>query len=130
MRRHGKSSASSCQEALKKPARGEMENRIKEQQVDLFADRTSTAHLWSNQVRLWFSSVAYMLMEAFRRLGLQGTEMAEASCGTIRTKRLKIGAYVKLTVRRIRLHLADGYPFRELFTTIYNRLRQWVPLRC
>jgi hypothetical protein len=111
-------------------ARGEMENRIKEQQMDLFADRTSTATLWSNQVRLWFSSVAYMLMEAFRRLGLNGTEMAEATCGTIRTKLLKIGAYVKLTVRRIRLYLAGGYPFRELFTTIYARLRQRVPLRC
>jgi hypothetical protein len=111
-------------------ARGEMENRIKEQQMDLFADRTSTAHLWSNQVWLWFSSVAYMLVEAFRRLGLQGTEMAQATCGTIRTKLLKIGGYIKPSVRRIRLALASGYPFVELFTTIYNWLRQWMPRRC
>jgi len=119
-------------------ARGEMENRIKEQQLDLFADRTSTGHLWSNQVRLWFSSVAYMLMQALRRLGLQGTEMAQATCGTIRTKLLKIGGYIKLSVRRIRLALAGGYPFVHLFTAIYNRLRQcaaisakrWIPLRC
>jgi hypothetical protein len=111
-------------------ARGEMENRIKEQQMDLFADRTSTAHLWSNQVRLWLSSVAYTLMQGLRRLGLQGTEMARATCGTIRTKLLKIGGSIKLSVRRVRLALAGGYPFRELFTTIYNRLRQWRPLRC
>jgi hypothetical protein len=81
-------------------ARGEMENRIKEQQLCLFADRTSTHHLSSNQARLWFSSVAYVLLNELRRLGLSGTELAQARCDTIRTKLLKIGAQVKVTVRR------------------------------
>jgi pimeloyl-ACP methyl ester carboxylesterase len=81
-------------------ARGEMENRIKEQ-LALFADRTSTAWLRSNQVRLYFSSVAYLLMQALRRLGLRGTELAQAQCATIRLKLLKIGAQIRVTVRRV-----------------------------
>jgi len=81
-------------------------------------------------MRLWFSSVAYTLMAALRRLGLQGTEMAQATCGTIRTKLLKIGGYIKMTVQRSRLTLTGGYPFVQLFTTIYNRLRQRMLLRC
>ena len=80
-------------------ARGEMENRIKEQFM-LFSDRTSTALLRSNQVRLYFSSVAYLLMEALRRLGLAGTELARAQCDTLRLKLLKIGAQIRVTVRR------------------------------
>jgi hypothetical protein len=111
-------------------ARGEMENRIKEQQLDLFADRTSTAMMRSNQLRLWLSSVAYMLMEALRRLGLAGTEMARAQCGTIRTRLLKIGGQIKVSVRRIRLALASGYPYERLFATVHANLIHWVPLRC
>jgi hypothetical protein len=109
-------------------ARGEMENRIKEQLM-LFADRTSTAFLRSNQVRLYFSSVAYTLIEALRRLGLRGTELAQAQCATIRLKLLKIGALVRLTVRRVWVSLAGGYPHVELFRQVYARLRA-VPLRC
>src|SRR5262245_65597750 len=78
-----------------------MENRIKEQQLWLFADRTSTALLPSNQLRLYFSSVAYLLLSALRRLGLAGTEMANAQCGTMRLRLLKIGALVRVTVRRV-----------------------------
>jgi hypothetical protein len=110
--------------------RGEMENRIKEQQLELFADRTSTHYLKSNQLRLYFSSVAYVLMNEMRRLGLAGTEMEQAQCGTIRLKLLKIGAQVRVTVRRVVVRLASSYPFQELFITIYHRLRGMEPLRC
>jgi hypothetical protein len=108
-------------------ARGEMENRIKEQLM-LFADRTSTALLRSNQIRLYFSSVAYLLMEALRRLGLKGTELAEAQCATLRLKLLKIGALVRVTVRKVWIALAGGYPYAELFARIYAAL-QATPLR-
>jgi hypothetical protein len=108
-------------------ARGEMENRIKEQQLCLFADRTSTHHLSSNQVRLWFSSVAYVLLNELRRLGLAGTDLAQARCDTIRTKLLKIGAQVKVTVRRIWVHLASSYPYAELFAHIVGQLRASRP---
>lgn len=111
-------------------ARGEMENRIKEQQLELFADRTSTHYLKSNQVRLWLSSVAYVLMNEMRRLGLTGTEMGQAQCGTIRLKLLKIGAQVQVTVRRVVVRLASSYPFQELFLAIYRKLRGMEPLRC
>jgi hypothetical protein len=104
-------------------ARGEMENRIKEQQLCLFADRTSTHHLSSNQVRLWFSSAAYVLLNELRRLGLAGTDLAQARCDTIRTKLLKIGAQVKVTVRRVWVHLASSYPYAELFAHIVGQLR-------
>jgi hypothetical protein len=110
--------------------RGEMENRIKEQQLELFADRTSTHYLKSNQVRLWFSSVAYVLMNEMRRLGLAGTDLEQAQCGTIRLKLLKIGAQVRVTVRRVVVRLASSYPFQELFLAIYRRLRGMDPLRC
>ena len=109
-------------------ARGEMENRIKEQ-LALFADRTSTALLRSNQVRLYFSSVAYLLMEALRRLGLAGTEWARAQCDTLRCKLLKIGAQIRVTVRRVWISLAGGYPYAELFAQVYAQLRA-LPLRC
>jgi DDE family transposase len=104
-------------------ARGEMENRIKEQQLCLFADRTSSHGLASNQLRLWFSSVAYILLNELRRLGLQGTELARARCDTIRTKLLKIGAQVRVTVRRVWVHLASSYPYATLFTQIVGSLR-------
>jgi hypothetical protein len=104
-------------------ARGEMENRIKEQQMCLFADRTSSHNLASNQLRLWFSSVAYILLNELRRLGLQGTELAQARCDTIRTKLLKIGAQIRVTVRRVWVHLASSYPYATLWTQIVGNLR-------
>jgi hypothetical protein len=110
--------------------RGEMENRIKEQQLDLFADRTSTALMRSNQLRLWFSSLAYTLCEALRRVGLEGTEMARAQCGTIRLRLLKIGARVKVSVRRVMLSLAEGYPYAEVFARAYDNLTRLRPQRC
>jgi len=108
-------------------ARGEMENRIKEQLM-LFADRTSTAFLRSNQIRLYFSSVAYLLLQALRRLGLQGTEWAQAQCTTLRLKLLKIGALIRITVRKIWVSMAEGYPYAERFRQVYAQL-QAVPLR-
>jgi hypothetical protein len=109
-------------------ARGEMENRIKEQLM-LFADRTSTAFLRSNQLRLDFSSAAYLLMEALRRLGLKLTELAQAQCSTIRLKLLKIGALIRITVRKVWVSMAGGYPYAELFARIYAALHA-IPLRC
>ena len=109
-------------------ARGEMENRIKEQ-LSLFADRTSTALLRSNQIRLYFSSVAYLLIEALRRLGLQGTELARAQCDTLRLKLLKIGAQIRVTVRRVWISLAEGYAYAALFAQVHARLCL-LPLRC
>jgi len=111
-------------------ARGEMENRIKEQQLELFADRTSTRYLKSNQLRLWLSSVAYVLLNEMRRLGLAETEMEQAQCSSIRLKLLKIGAQVRVTVRRVVVRLASSYPFQELFLAIYRKLRGMEPLRC
>lgn len=102
--------------------RGEMENRIKECQLDLFADRTSTATMRSNQLRLWLSSFAYTLMESLRRLALQGTELANASAGTIRLKLLKIGAVVTLSVRRVKVALSSSYPYQEIFNAAYKAL--------
>lgn len=103
-------------------ARGEMENRIKEQQLALFADRTSTEGMRSNQLRLYFSTFAYQLMHGLRRLGLKGTEMAQAQCQTVRLRLLKIGAQIRVTVRRVCLSLAAGYPFREIFARVYTNL--------
>ncbi|HTP06057.1 MAG TPA: IS1380 family transposase [Nitrospirota bacterium] len=109
--------------------RGDMENRIKEQQLWLFADRTSAGKMRANQLRLYFSSVAYMLMQALRRLGLQGTQMAAAQCNTIRLKLLKIGAQVKVTVRKVWISLAGGYPYVDLFQQVFRNL-QAASLRC
>ena len=103
--------------------RGEMENRIKEQQLDLFADRTSTATLRANQLRLYLSSFAYLLMHGLRRLGLAGTRWAKAQCGTIRTRILKLAAVVRITARRVWLAFASGYPHQATFTTVLERLR-------
>src|SRR5262249_45741324 len=111
-------------------ARGEMENRIKEQQLELFADRTSTHYLKSNQTRLYFSSLAYVLMNEVRRLGLAETEMDQAQCSTMRLKLLKIGAQIQVTVRRVVVRLASSYPFQELFLVVYRRLRGLQELRC
>lgn len=104
-------------------ARGEMENRIKEQQLDLFADRTSTETMRANQLRLWFSSVAYLLMHALRMLGLAATEFAQAQCGTIRNKILKIGAQIKISVRRVLVSFAGGYPYQDIFEQVFQRLK-------
>ena len=104
-------------------ARGDMENRIKEQQLWLFADRTSAGKMRANQIRLYFSSAAYMLMQALRRLGLRGTQMAAAQCNTIRLKLLKIGAQIKITVRKVWVSLAGGYPYLELFCQVYRNLQ-------
>jgi len=102
--------------------RGDMENRIKEQQLDLFADRTSCHDFLANQFRLLLSSAAYVLTEALRRLGLADTELANAQVGTIRLKLIKIGARITWSVRRIVLHLASGYPLQALFAKIVARL--------
>jgi hypothetical protein len=110
-------------------ARGEMENRIKEQQLALFADRTSTAHLQSNQLRLYFSSIAYCVLEALRRLGLRGTEMARAQCQTIRVKLLKIGAQIRVTARKVWVAMASGYPYAEVYGQVFRNLEA-VPRRC
>jgi hypothetical protein len=91
-------------------ARGDMENRIKECQLDLYADRTSTATMRGNQLRLWFASMAYVLLCATRRIGLPHTPFADASCGTIRLKLLKIGALVRISVRRIKIAMASSCP--------------------
>ena len=108
-------------------ARGDMENRIKEQLM-LFSDRTSTHYLRSNQLRLYFSSVAYVLLQMLRRLGLQGTELAKAQCSSIRLKVLKIGALIRITVRKVWVSLADGYPYVTLFRQVYEKLCA-VPLK-
>jgi len=110
-------------------ARGEMENRIKEQQLFLFADRTSAATMRANQLRLWFSSVAYTLLNALRRLGLRGTELARARCDTIRLKLLKIGAQIKVTVRKVWICLSESYPYRGVFGQVYENLKRVCPVR-
>jgi hypothetical protein len=111
-------------------ARGDMENRIKEQQLDLFADRTSTSWLRSNQLRLWLSSVAYVLLSELRRVGLKGTELARAQCSTIRNKLLKIGALVSVTVRRVWVRFASAYPYKALFAEILANVRRaYYPIR-
>ncbi len=108
--------------------RGDMENRIKEQLM-LFSDRTSTHYLRSNQLRLYFSSVAYVLLQMLRRRGLEGTELAKAQCSTIRLKLLKIGAVIRISVRKVWISLAGGYPYAELFRQIHAQLSA-VPLKC
>jgi len=108
--------------------RGQMENRIKEQQLGLFADRTSCHDFVANQFRVLLSAAAYVLMETLRREGLVGTELAAAQVDTIRLKLLKIGARVVCSVRRIVVHLAGGYPLKELLGTLLQRLRNWRPV--
>ena len=103
--------------------RGDMENRIKEQQLGLFADRTSTATLRANQLRLYWSSFAYLLMHGLRRLGLAGTCWARAQCSTIRTRILKLAAVVRISARRVWLAFASGYPYQVAFAAVLARLR-------
>lgn len=104
-------------------ARGEMENRIKECQADLFADRTSTATMRANQLRLWFASMAYVLLCALRRIGLRFTQFANATCGTIRLRLLKVGALVTTSVRRIKVAMASAYPWRDEWELAHAFLR-------
>ena len=103
-------------------ARGDMENRIKECQLDLYADRTSTATMRANQLRLWFASMAYVLLCALRRIGLHHTPFAKATCGTIRLKLLKIGALVRVSVRRIKVAMASACPAAHTWGCAAKRL--------
>jgi hypothetical protein len=105
-------------------ARGDMENRIKEAQGDLFGDRTSAATMRTNQLRLWFAAMAYVLLCALRRIGLQHTQFAEATCGTIRLRLLKIGALVRVSVRRITVAMASGCPYQPEYARAHARLRR------
>jgi hypothetical protein len=103
--------------------RGDMENRIKECQGDLFADRMPAVTMRANQLRLWFASMAYVLMCALRRIGLAGSELARATCGTIRLKLLKIGAQVTISVRRVKIAFASSYPGQHIFALAHAQLR-------
>ena len=94
----------------------------------LFSDRTSTHYLRSNQLRLYFSSIAYVLLQMLRRLGLEGTELAKAQCSSIRLKLLKIGALIRITIRKVWISLASGYPHVALFQQIHEKLCA-VPLK-
>ena len=110
--------------------RGDMENRIKEQQLYLFADRTSSATMKANQLRLYFSSLAYVLMNELRTQGLQGTELAKAQCHTIRLKLFKIGARVRISVRRIYISMASGYPYQKTFFQVMKNFKLAYPQLC
>src|SRR5437868_936608 len=103
-------------------ARGDMENCIKECQLDLFADRTSAATMRANQLRLWFASMVYVLLCALRRIVLQHTQFAKAICGTIRLKLLKIGVLVRTSVRRIKFAMASGCAYQHDFTRAHAQL--------
>lgn len=110
--------------------RGEMENRIKEQQLGLFADRTSSETMRANQLRLYFSSFAYVLMHGLRRLGLEGTQHTTAQCTTIRLRLLKIGVRIRITVRKVWLSFSEAYPYASDFAQILANLRRypaWAP---
>jgi hypothetical protein len=102
--------------------RGEAENRIKETMSDLFGDRTPTTTMRANQLRLWFSAMAYVLMCALRRIALAGTALARATCATNRLRLLKIGAQVTVSVRRVKIALASSCPYQDLFATAHERL--------
>jgi hypothetical protein len=103
-------------------ARGEMENRIKECQLDLYADRTSAHTMRANQLRLWFASMAYILICTLRRIGLSHTQFARASCGTIPLKLLKIGALVRTSVRRIKLAMPTAFPYQAQYRAAHAAL--------
>lgn len=103
--------------------RGDMENRIKEQQLYLFADRTSAATMRANQLRLWLSSVAYVFMNTLRELGLRGTEFEKAQCHTIRLKLFKIGAVIRFTVRKVWVSLSESYPYASVFARVVQKLQ-------
>jgi hypothetical protein len=108
-------------------ARGEMENVLKQQVLDLQADRMSTHYLASNQLRLWLATLAYLLMERVRALGLWGTELARATMGSVRLKLLKVAAQVKVSVRRVYVQLSSAYPLQEVFRLCHRRLMR-LPL--
>jgi hypothetical protein len=108
-------------------ARGEMENVLKQQTLDLAADRMSTHHLASNQLRLWFASFAYLLMERVRALGLRGTELATATMGSVRLRLLKVAAQVRVSVRRVYVQLSSAYPMQEIFRLCHRRLMALAP---
>ena len=103
-------------------ARGEMENRIKEQQMDLFADRTSTHWMASNQLRLWFSAFAHLIMHTLRACVLKGTALEKATVGTIRLRLFKIAVRIKVSVRRVLLECCSSYPLKDLFSEVHRRL--------
>ena len=103
-------------------ARGDMENRIKEQ-FSLFADRVSTETMRANQMRLYLSTMAYVLVSGLRHLGLKATELAEAQVSTIRTKLLKIGAQIRVTVRKVWVSMASSYPWQDLYQQVWSNLR-------
>ena len=103
-----------------------MENRIKECQLDLMADRTSTKTLKANQLRVWWASLAYVLVEAVWRLGLEGTKLAKATVGTIRLKLFKIAALVTKSVRRIKIAFASAFPMQDVFAKAHQRLRAFA----
>jgi hypothetical protein len=109
-------------------ARGDMENRIKEQQLDMFADRTSTGTMRANQMRLYFASVAYVLVAAFRRVALRNTKLARAQCGTIRTRLLKIGGIVRISARRIYVSLSSVFPLQSILAEALVAIRRTSPL--
>ncbi|MCK1420307.1 IS1380 family transposase [Bradyrhizobium sp. 180] len=110
-------------------ARGDMENRIKECQLDLYADRTSAATMRANQLRLWFAAMAYVLICALRRIGLAETTFADATCGTIRLKLLKIGALVRISVRRIKIAMASACPAAQEWGHVARRLAETAKAR-
>lgn len=107
--------------------RGEMENKIKEQQLDMFADRTSTSHMKSNQLRLWFSTFAYMLVSRLRAVALRGTRLGSATAGSIRVRLLKIAAQVTVSVRRVHVRLASACPTADVFAQAHRNLQSWNP---
>jgi hypothetical protein len=102
--------------------RGDMENRIKEQ-FSLFADRVSAETIRANQMRLYLSAAAYILVSGLRRVGLKGTELAQAQASTIRTKLLKIGAQIRVSVRKVRVSRASSYPWQGLYQQVWTNLR-------
>ena len=110
-------------------ARGDMENRIKEQQLSLFADRTSCSQMRANQTRLYFSSIAYVMTHALRRLGLKHTDPANAQCDTIRLRLLKLDAQIRGTVRKLWISFSQSAPSQVLLEQVYNNLAR-IPLRC
>lgn len=112
-------------------ARGDAENRIKEQKLDLASGRTSTSQLRANQLRLWFSATAYVLVSGLRRRGLAGTPLARAQCGSLRQRLLKIGAWVRVTAQRVRVALTEAFPLQAVFTracAALGRLPSWSGL--
>src|SRR6266403_6353280 len=105
-----------------------MENMLKQQVLDLEADRMSTHHLASNQLRLWFATFAYLLLQRLRALGLAGTNLGRATVGSVRLKLLKVAAQVRVSVRRVYVQLSSAYPLQELFRHCHRRLTQ-LPVR-